>query len=340
MKSIKRFLSPVVGLGLLLSLGACATPLGSAIEKGDNAAVKTLLDRGASAYASTWTGGCGRFGCNTALHQAAYYNNIEALRLFLERGANPNIRRARASVSDSDTPLCTASYYGRTESAKLLLDYGADPSLSCEGQTALKYAREKNHPEIVQLIQAGMEKWEKKKALKELKARMDARRKAMRTVDLMKSNQEETAGDSAMAGGKPGEALSHYISALLSAHPEGDQKLRKKIINLVVSTGQRPSMPDKVQEHSDRAQSFMKRAQGTEGYEQAIAELEAALLIAPWWGEAYFNLGLLLEKVGDYEGAVGSLRLYLLSAPDAKDAGAVKKKIIDIEVAKEMAKGR
>ncbi len=275
---------------------------------------------------------------NTVLYYAVKECQLEAARLLLEKGADPNRRPIN---DDGYTPLCMAAARCRTEFAKLLLEYGADPTLLCYEKTALQIAQKNNHPETVLLLQEGMEKQKAKKAMTELKARIAAARKTHRQVDFMKSNQEETAGDSAMAEGKPDEALAHYILALKAAPPgEKDQKLREKVVKFVLSMAQRPSIPDKAQEHSDRAQAFMKRAGGVEGYEQAIAELEAALLIAPWWPEAYFNLGLLLEKAGDYEAAIGSLKLYLLSAPDAKDAGAVKKKIIDIEVAKEMAKGR
>ncbi|MBI5236485.1 MAG: ankyrin repeat domain-containing protein [Deltaproteobacteria bacterium] len=275
---------------------------------------------------------------DTILGYAAAECQLEAAKLLLEKGADPN-KRCDSCRRSAGAPLLQALYaHGdkdcdRKALMQLLLDNGAD------GKAALEYARRNNQPETVLFIQEGMEKWEKKKAIKELKARMAARRKAIRTVDWIKSNQEEKTGDEAMAAGKPEEALAHYVKALEASPYEGekDRHLREKLIKAALSIAQRPSIPDKAQEHSARAQAFMKKAQGVEGYEQAIAELEASLLIAPWWAESYFNLGLLLEKAEDYEAAIASLKLYLLASPTATDAAAVKNKIIDLGVAKEMA---
>lgn len=51
----------------------------------------------------------------------------------------------------------------------------------------------------------------------------------------------------------------------------------------------------------------------------------------PWWPEAYFNRGLLLEDRGSYAETVQSLKLYLLAAPNATDATQVQQKIYMLE---------
>ena len=43
-------------------------------------------------------------------------------------------------------------------------------------------------------------------------------------------------------------------------------------------------------------------------------------------------IGLIQEKAGDPAGAIGSMKLYLLAKPKAKDADAVESKIIELEV--------
>jgi ankyrin repeat protein len=52
------------------------------------------------------------------------------------------------------TPLMHAANTGRTKICEMLLALGADPSLKDErGETALDYARQRNEPECVALLQ-------------------------------------------------------------------------------------------------------------------------------------------------------------------------------------------
>src|ERR1051325_3662904 len=66
----------------------------------------------------------------TALHLAIFGGSEDAIRLLLDRGADPNalatgeIARVR--------PLGTAAFVGRPDLEKILLDAGADPALARE----------------------------------------------------------------------------------------------------------------------------------------------------------------------------------------------------------------
>ena len=61
------------------------------------------------------------FGDNMPLHEAVKRDNLDAVRLLLELGADVNARDR-----DGDTPLHEAATWGRPEIARLLLDAGAD----------------------------------------------------------------------------------------------------------------------------------------------------------------------------------------------------------------------
>jgi ankyrin repeat protein len=51
------------------------------------------------------------------------------------------------------TPLHVASYDGALEVVRLLLEYGADVEVkNNDGQTALQYAAERGHDEVLELL--------------------------------------------------------------------------------------------------------------------------------------------------------------------------------------------
>jgi ankyrin repeat protein len=83
--------------------------------------VKLLLryraDPNARAHPSGWT----------PLHDAAYSNSIEVIRLLLEAGAVVD-----AHANSGATPLCFAAQEDAAEAATLLLRHGADLSKRCE----------------------------------------------------------------------------------------------------------------------------------------------------------------------------------------------------------------
>ncbi|MBU3911521.1 MAG: tetratricopeptide repeat protein [Candidatus Omnitrophica bacterium] len=51
--------------------------------------------------------------------------------------------------------------------------------------------------------------------------------------------------------------------------------------------------------------------------------------------EAYYNLGIVLDKAGQYDRAIENLNIYLEKAPNASDAEAVQELIYEIEYRKE-----
>jgi ankyrin repeat protein len=66
----------------------------------------------------------------TALHLAIFGGSEEAVRLLLERGADPNTL-ATAKIARV-RPLGTAAFVGRDDIAQILMDAGADTTLPSE----------------------------------------------------------------------------------------------------------------------------------------------------------------------------------------------------------------
>jgi ankyrin repeat protein len=107
------------------------TALHFAAHFGSTRAMQVLLDAGANIEAVTKN-----FLTNMPLHAAAAGGRIEACRLLLKRGADPNARQ-----HGGNTPLMTAAFANNRELAELLLAFNADFGIrNDEGKAAADVA--------------------------------------------------------------------------------------------------------------------------------------------------------------------------------------------------------
>ena len=137
-----------LSLTMLRPAHLCAyrqTALVSSAFRGNVRTMKLLLAAGADVNEF----GCPAERCRTPLVAAAEANELEAVQLLLVRGADINKKLRRGQ-----TALLLASYHGDTDMVKLLLSRGADPNADCDGDTALGWAKQKGHMEIVNLLVA------------------------------------------------------------------------------------------------------------------------------------------------------------------------------------------
>ena len=92
------------------------------------------------------------------------------------------------------------------------------------------------------------------------------------------------------------------------------------------------NVSDEARRYFDRGMAAVELAKSPDDLKLAIAEFKQAIILAPDWADAHFNLGKVQEAAEMYREAVASLRKYLQLAPNASDADAVKSLINRIEL--------
>lgn len=144
--SVSRSLKIALFSFLALVFGAAhgELPLVEAAKRGDPAALRALLDEGASVDAAEPDGA-------TALHWASYRDDIASADLLIRAGADVD-----AANDLGATPLWMASLNGSAAMVGTLLDAGADanaPLLS--GESPLMVASRSGSAEVVERLLAG-----------------------------------------------------------------------------------------------------------------------------------------------------------------------------------------
>lgn len=133
----------------------------------------------------------------------------------------------------------------------------------------------------------------------------------------------------------PREQLNQMVQQL-QKNP-GDNTLREKIIKLARTIKPAPAIPEEAERRMARGVSAMKTAKAISDYKDAAREFELATLAAPWYADAYYNLGMAQNKAEDFSKAAASLKLYLLAAPGARDAKEARTLMYELEFKQEKA---
>jgi len=172
------FIHSVVGmmLAMLFTPSAGDTRLSEAAMKGDQVVVQSLLKDKVDVNSAQGDG-------NTALHWAAYRDDLQMARLLIQAGANPKAKTRLADMTplhlaagngsaamiellvkggadpnlpngNGTTPLMLAAASGKADALRTLLDHGADPNArdATNGQTAVMFAAALNRGPAIQLL--------------------------------------------------------------------------------------------------------------------------------------------------------------------------------------------
>jgi tetratricopeptide (TPR) repeat protein len=286
-------------------------------------------------------------GCATPLQRAASQGHVDQVASLLKASPKP-------VQDDIGNALIQASMNGRDDAVRTLLDAGADvdfPNYST-GWSPLPAAAAHLHPNTVKLLlsrgakASGVPEFLDKygwpagaQLLRESVRGGGAGLVERRRVRASEDRQEEIriaeqAGDTAQAAGDRRKAFDAYAAALSGAwsDDEASVRVRSKFMPLVAARQDLPSPPEEARRRMVRAKALLKDAQDSGGYDRAGAEMMLAIAAAPWWADAYYNLGLVQEKSGYRDDAMSNLKLYLLANPQAPDVRVVQDKIYALEV--------
>ena len=127
---------------LTLTPPAADTRLADAAMQGDKTALQTLLQQKADVNAAQGDG-------TTALHWAAYREDVEMVRLLLKAGADVKAETRIGSM----TPLFMAAKTGNAQTVELLVNAGSDVNhANSNGTTALMLAAAAGKPDAVKVL--------------------------------------------------------------------------------------------------------------------------------------------------------------------------------------------
>lgn len=124
----------------------------------------------------------------------------------------------------------------------------------------------------------------------------------------------------------PREQFQQMVEQLQKA--PNDNALRERIIKLGAEIKPAPAVPEETERRMARGSAAFKAAISTAEYQDAVKEFEEAVLAAPWYGDAYFNLGVAQDKAGEFDAALRSLKLAQLASPDSKE---IKSLVYEVE---------
>lgn len=113
-----------------------------------------------------------------------------------------------------------------------------------------------------------------------------------------------------------------------------DEALRERVIKLALTLKPAPALPVDAERRMARGAAAFAGATSAADYREAAKEFEQATLVAPWYGDAYFNLGVAQDKAGDLDGALRSLKLAQIALPGSKDVSTL---FYQVEYRKEKA---
>ncbi len=119
------------------------------------------------------------------------------------------------------------------------------------------------------------------------------------------------------ANAGPREDFQQALEQLQKGTSDSGQT--ERVIRLAQELKPTPTIPEEARQHFVEGNFIAKSAKDVAGQKLAVESYKEALKIAPWWGDAYYNLAVAQELVDELDDAKSSLRLYILTRPGERE---------------------
>lgn len=147
------------------------------------------------------------------------------------------------------------------------------------------------------------------------------------------ASDEEALGNADVQANKLRSGFQHFLKAVKTAseRSEKDRRLREKILALFSKITPKPAIPEEAEKYMARGRAGVKSAKDQTGFIRASWEYKKAINAAPWFADAYYNLGVVYDKAGDYPAAIYYLKLFIAGATTEQDKKEAKSLLYEIE---------
>lgn len=305
-----------------------------------------LLAKGADVNAKNRHG-------ETPLHKEAMYGHTQLVELLLAKGANINAKDTSPPPDDGsfvkDAPLHKAASHGEKDVVEILLAKGADINIKdSSGDTPLNKAASEGHENVVGLLLAkGADIDAKNKygytalenAKRSLANKFFGRGSSASYQNIVAQIEEYSLKQARLLAdnikSNPRAALVQ-LTAQLTGNPV-DDTTRRLIIKLASELKPSPAIPEEARKHFVEGTAIVKAAKNPAQQAIAAQSFIEALKIAPWWGDAYYNLGVAQELAEKYNEAEQAFNFYLLSNPSAAEKREVQDRIYGLSAKRKLA---
>ncbi|OGB23829.1 MAG: hypothetical protein A3I66_20765 [Burkholderiales bacterium RIFCSPLOWO2_02_FULL_57_36] len=327
MKQHIRFLVIVFCVLVTSAYGADNDTLVAAIKKGSDAEIASLLANGTDINAKDSNGW-------TPMHTAAYAGRKDIAALLLAKGADINAR----TKNDGGTPLYWVVLNGEKaeDMARWLLANGADANVKTfKGMTPLSNTEMHAKKDIaVLLLSKGANVNTEINFRNPIDWALSVHDVAMhkREIHVAEKLEEYMLKQ---ARGNPLPALVPLTSQL--KNKPDNKNIRSLIIKLAGEIKPAPAVPEEARKHFVEGSAIVKAAKNPAQQSLAAQSFSEALKVAPWWSDAYYNLGVAQELAEKYDAAEQAFNFYLLSNPSDKEKREVQDRIYGLSAKRKLS---